>query len=597
MKNACLIIIALLFSGLSLSANAAVTASLDRTQTGAGEAVQLTLQYDGQTDKQPDLSALKQDFDILGRSTGTSIQVINGKMSAQTQLSLTLMPKHGGRITIPPVSWNGQSSAALTLTVGGNVAAQPGNTAGNGNSTPANTTHAFITESLDQKQPYVQAAAMLTVRLYVDEPLYQATLELQPNNDVLIQQLGKDTQTSTTYRGRDYQVVERKYLLFPQRSGVIQLSGPVLNAQIADASNSGSDPFGNDPFFANAFGHNPFGNMINATRPIRLQSDPITLNVRPRPAASTGQDWLPAQNVTLTETWQPDSGAFHVGDPITRHLHLQAQGLTASQLPDLSKLMTLPDGLRAYPDQAKLNDDVQSGSVLGTRDQDIALIASRAGRYDIPAMHLHWWDTAKNVQSSIDLPARTLNVLPGATAAGAPAPPSQQSADATQASGTPLLHMANPLPAAPTGYLWPMTSLGLAVLWLGTLAAWWRSSRRNAAPRPVRRQEPALNTPPDANQSRKAFQQACRENDAQSARRHLLAWARAVWPDNPPAGLKAIATRLPGQNMEQLLQQLDRACYANGEWQGSDLQEALSSLSAKSESATRTEPQLTSLYP
>ncbi|MDR3392885.1 MAG: BatD family protein [Sulfuriferula sp.] len=596
MKNACLIIIALLFAGLSLSANAAVTASLDRTQTGAGEAVQLTLQYDGQTDKQPDLSALKQDFDILGRSTGTSIQVINGKMSAQTQLSLTLMPKHGGRITIPPVSWNGQSSAALTLTVGGN-AAQPGNTAGNGNSTPANTAHAFITASLDQKQPYVQAAAMLTVRLYVDEPLYQATLELQPNNDVLIQQLGKDTQTSTTYRGRDYQVVERKYLLFPQRSGVIQLSGPVLNAQIADASNS-SDPFGNDPFFANAFGHNPFGNMINATRPIRIQGEQITLNVRPRPAGSSGQDWLPAQSVNLTETWQPDSGAFHVGDPITRHLHLQAQGLTASQLPDLSKLMTLPDGLRAYPDQAKLNDNVQGGSVLGSRDQDIALIASRAGHYDIPAMHLHWWDTAKNVQRSIDLPARTLDVLPGTTtAAVAPVPPSQQSADATQASGTPLLHMANPLPAAPTGYLWPMTSLGLAVLWLGTVAAWWRSSRRNAAPRPARRQEPPLDAPPDASQSRKAFQHACRENDPQSARRHLQAWARATWPDDPPAGLKAIATRLPERDTDALLQQLDRACYTDHEWHGAAMLAALPSLSAKNGTAARTEPQLNSLYP
>ena len=207
MRNVRLIVIALLLSSLSLPAEAAALASLDRSQVGAGEAVQLTLQHDGQTDSQPDLGALKQDFDIVGRSTGSSIQIVNGKMSAQTQLNLTLMPKHSGKILIPALQWDSQSSPALTLTVGGNnTSAQPGSAAS------ANNAHVFIVTSIDQKQPYVQAAVTLTVKLYVDEPLYQASLELQPNNDVLIQQLGKDKQTSESYHGREYRMVERKYL-------------------------------------------------------------------------------------------------------------------------------------------------------------------------------------------------------------------------------------------------------------------------------------------------------------------------------------------------------------------------------------------------
>ena len=204
---------------------------------------------------------------------------------------------------------------------------------------------------------------------------------------MLVQQLGQDRQTNETRNGKNYQVIERKYLLFPQRSGKVQLDGAVLNAQVQDTSGN-NDPFGN---FGNIFGRNPFAGMLNATRPIRIQGDAITLNVRPRPAGSNGNNWLPAQDMTLEESWQPDSGPIHAGDPVTRHLHLSARGLTAAQLPDLSQLMQLPDGLRAYPDQPRLNNDTRGNSVVGTRDQDIAIIANTPGRYEVPALHLVWW--------------------------------------------------------------------------------------------------------------------------------------------------------------------------------------------------------------
>jgi len=216
MNTPCRLFVFAALCGVSLTASAAVSAWLDPTQVGSGEAVQLVLKHDGETGKQPDLGPLKQDFDVLGRSTGSSIQIVNGKMSAQTEISLTLMPKHGGTLQVPPLKWDGETSPALTLTVGGNAAAaQPGNVP-----VPASgSAHVFLTATLDQKQPYVQAADTLTVRLYTDQPLFQASLELQPSNDVLVQQLGQDSQTSATRDGRSYRVIERKYLLFPQRSG------------------------------------------------------------------------------------------------------------------------------------------------------------------------------------------------------------------------------------------------------------------------------------------------------------------------------------------------------------------------------------------
>jgi hypothetical protein len=587
MNTPCRLFVFAALSTLSLTASAAVSAWLDPTQAGPGEAVQLILKHDGQTGKPPDLGPLKQDFDVLGRSTGSSIQIVNGTMSAQTEINLTLMPKHGGTLQVPALQWDGETTPALTLIVSGNAAAA------HPDSVPASgSAHVFLSATLDQKQPYVQASDTLTVRLYTDQPLYQASLELQPSNDVLVQQLGQDSQTSATRDGRSYRVVERKYLLFPQRSGKIHLDGPVLNAEVQDDRN-GNDPFGTNAFFGNVFGRNPFAGMMNAAKPLRVRADPLILDVRPRPASGTGHDWLPAQKVTLAESWQPDNGPFHVGDPITRHVHLSALGLTASQLPDLGVLMPLPDGLRAYPDQAKLDTGVQGDGVVGTRDQDIALIASRSGRYQIPALHLYWWDTTRNQQREVELPARTLFVLPGSGGVAATV------TSAGPTAGTPLLP-ASPsksiaeqirAPANTHGY-W--LSLVLGMLWLGTLTAWWFSRRRRPSSSPGASRPTSTVAVADA---RKAFRQACHDDNPHAARRTLLGWARATWPSDPPLGLQALSDRLDDAESKSLLKQLDRACYAGGTWTGKPLAETLTRLDGNTKGRTAAPPGLAGLYP
>ncbi|TCV89500.1 BatD family protein [Sulfurirhabdus autotrophica] len=592
MKKTVLFFILLLISGLSLPASAAITALLDKNQVGIGESVQLTLQHDGQTDSQPDLTPLKQDFNVLGRSTGSTIQFINGKMSSQVQVSLAIAPKHSGKLIVPALQWDGQFSPVLALTVSSNSAT--GQTANQSN---GNATHEFVTTALDQKQPYVQAAVTLTVRLYTDEPLIEASLDIQPNNDVQIQQLGKDRQTSETRNGRNYQVIERKYLLFPQRSGRITLDGPVLNAQVKDTRNT--DSISQDPFFNNFLGHNPLAGMFNATRPLRLQGEQIVLNVLPRPAGNTGKNWLPAQNVTLEETWQPDNGLVHAGEPITRHLHLVAKGLTANQLPDMSSLMNLPANLRAYPDQPSLNTEVQGEGVIGTRDQDIALIANQPGKFVIPATHLFWWDTNKNIQREIVLPIHTLDVLPSTTAVSTSSTPS--SSQVAPASRPPVKN--DSLTPAKQKYTenayWPWISLGLIVLWIATIFAWWRTSRSRHPKMPTGLIQNAAipASKSSADNAHKAFQQACLKNDPQSARRHLQDWAKNTWPNDPPIGLKAISERLGISNLKPLLNQLDRACYAGEKWEGKALKEALKSIPVTTKKGIKSTPELSELYP
>jgi hypothetical protein len=601
MKQRNQILTALLLSGLSVHAFASLQATLDRDQMAQGETVQLNLQHDG-SDGDPNLTPLKQDFDIVGTSQGTSIQIANGHLAQQAQVQVILSPKHAGKITIPPLQWGNDRSQILVLNVGGSTG-NSGNKSNNGttgtasqNNNPATSSddsHLFIESSINQKQPYVQGSVLLTIRIFTDQPINQAGLDFQGTNDVLIKQLGTDTQSTETRNGHPYQVVQRQYLLTPQRSGALSLNGPVFMAEVADVRSSFNTVFGNDPF----------AGMVTSSRPIRLQGKPILLNVRPRPLDVNGHDLLPAAQLSLQEKWQPNKFSMATGEPLTRHLHLVATGLAGNSLPDLSALMSLPDGIKAYPDQAKYNTDIQDGKIIGSSDQDIALIANRSGHYTLPAVKLSWWDTTNNTQREVTLPARSIEVTGAAISTNAtPATP----AHIDTSINTNATHQNNISTITKKSALsWRWMSLALFGLWIITLLAWWwdhRKLKRNIggvvkdSTQDSASQKTKSKKLFDRAKSAKAFQQACYANDAIAARQHLLAWATVSWPKNPPSGISNLAQQLADPQLTPLLEQLDRACYSNVEWHGETLALALTTLPA----ATKTKKahlDLDRLYP
>ena len=546
---------ALLGALLAANAQGAVKATVDASQVGVGEPVRLVLQYDGQTREQPDLAPLQQDFDILSTSRSNNMQIINGTVSSHTEAQMMIAPKRAGQIPVPPIRWAGEISNPLTLTVSATGA--------------AHADSVFLETIVDQKEPYVQAAVNVTVRIYASVQLLQASLEFAGSGDVLAQQVGTDRNRQLEKNGQQYDVVERHYVLFPQKSGELKLPGPQLAGQVVVRLRN--DRLATDPF-ADLFG--AAGGLAGGSKPVRVHGDDIILRVRPQPAGIDAHYWLPARNVTLTDKWLPDNAEVHVGDPITRDLHLQVEGLTGAQLPDLSALVGLPAGLKAYPDQAKLENTVQGDAVIGKRDQSIAMIADQAGKFVLAPLRLAWWDTRTNQPREVTLAGRTLSILPAAGSATAQPP------GATTNSGGADRNIAA-LPPAPAGgqrsalrdpWLW--ISLALGLLWLGTVLAWFLSRRppREAAPL-------------SASKVRAQFLVACRRNDAHGARSALLAWAANAWPESPPRGLAALAKRVGDDKISALLVQLGRAVYRGAAWDGAALSAAIGELPSRSHDA------------
>ena len=576
------------------AAHAALRATVDNPQVAQGDTIELTLTHDGQSRTDPDLAPLKQDFDIVSRST--SMQIVNGSASSTVQLALLLAPKRSGALIIPSITWDADRSTPIAVTVGSSSSSGQQGQQGIG----APGSRLFLETTADPKSPYVQGAVHVTVRIFIAAQISHADLEFPTTDAIAVRQAGADQNGTTERNGQLYQVVIRHYVLIPQHSGHLVIPGPVLSGEVV-VSRRQNNP--NDPF-SGFFGNSPFGGMMGVRKPIRVSSDSIVLDVQPRPDGVGSSYWLPARNVTLTAQWSPAQTQVHVGEPVTVNLHLQAQDATSSELPDLSSLLQLPAGMKAYPDEPKLKDSAQGDTIVGERDQSVALIADQPGHFKLPELRLSWWDTQANQVREAVIAAQTIEVIPapGSQTSNQAAAPTEDdttaSSPATSANNSPSAHSAATAqtrgPAATT-IPWPWISLALALLWGGTLIAWLTSRGRPGPAQPAPRTSSPTPTV-DSARARSAFQAACRANDASGARRNLISWANAVSPGAPIAGLTALAKRVEDSNTVTLLRELDRACYAGGTWDGAALAEALQELNLGERAEAARKPVLAPLY-
>ncbi len=95
----------------------AVRAWLDRDSMQIGETVTLNVEAQDGSNVQPDFSALKQDFNLLGTQSSQQISIVNGASASKTLWAVGLEPKHEGRITIAPLTVGKATTAAIALTV------------------------------------------------------------------------------------------------------------------------------------------------------------------------------------------------------------------------------------------------------------------------------------------------------------------------------------------------------------------------------------------------------------------------------------------------------------------------------------------------
>ncbi len=523
-----------------LSAMAGATASIDKSAISSGETVRLEIKIDDEPDSGPDLSVLAPDFQILDRRTSRSVSIINGQRTERHTLVLRLLPRRAGELEIPSIPIGNSATAPLQLSVAQRAAEPTGDEPSPGGepSQPPPSPTALLEATIDPTEARVGQQRILTVKVFMDGPIRRPRLHdpQLPNADVL--PLGEDRYQAQR-NGEDYRVYERRYALFPRTAGQLQIGDLLFEGWATGAGGARS-----------GIGH------PSAEHRVEARSESLTANVLALPNGAHRDRWLPARNLTLSESG-PETYQVRVGEPVERRISLRAEGIMARDLPVLA--VQAPYQLAKRQKPPRLWDERRPEGVVGTRQEVISLTSREPGRYRLPPLSLTWWSTENERWETAMLPARELvasaaprvdSGLPAGAAQRWPQPaPRGVPEKPADTLGTPP---ERPLddPAGSSGFwAWIAAALGLA--WIVMMATRWRSKQRMRKPErePPKRYasvpEPtAASEEADPLQDRiEAVRAAYKSGNAGAAREALLAWAGRALPERAPSNLARLAGR------------------------------------------------------
>jgi hypothetical protein len=469
------------------------------------------------------------------------------------------------------VHFGNDSSPAITIQVQPAAARGPGT---------ADQPQVFMEATVDSKAPYVQQQVLLTIRIYHRISWIEASLS-DPEfrgGEVLAEKLGEDRNFRVMRNGRQWNVIERRYALFPQSSGRIEMDPLVLNLRLPSGERKARNrsPFG-DPFF------NDFFSRQTYTRKV-VRSQAIILQVRSVPAAFDGAQWLPARSIKLQESWSAPLDNLKTGEPVTRTLTLVADGVSLGQLPELT--MADQPGLRIYPDDPETREEVTPDGVRSITVRKFAIIPVQAGEHRLPEVRLKWWNVLSDSEQVTTLPAHRLKVTGAAvqpsptSGASAPVVPAERGTppapEKAEKAPLPAWTLVEQLPGGPQRWLL-ITNLLFLTLWLITLMAWLHARGRRAGEREKERTQPEekiLEAP-----LWNTLHRAATGENAEKMRQALLELAPVLWPEHPPRSLEAMARRTDSPLRDEL-NHLSRRLYGNGEetWNGERIEAELKKL-------------------
>ncbi len=500
----------LLMLATTAHADDQLTATVDRNKIGIDETLTLRLRYSGnESGGQPDFELLEQDFDILSRQQSNQYRVINGRAESFVEWMLTLAPKREGKLFVPSLHYQGAVSDAIPITV---TAA--------GASPDADERQAFLEVELDKDRVHVQEQLLVKVRLYTTIGLHDIATEPLQVPGAHVEKVDEQ-RYERRINGVGHAVYELTYAVFPESSG--QLTIPALS------------------YVAVAGRRDPFSLFNRNTQRLRLRSQPQSLEVLPKPDSYSGANWLPAASLGIVQSWSKDPQTFTVGEPITRIVTIRAEGLRAAQLPPLPKLNV--EGLKTYPDQPQQDDQLGQSGVIGSRIETTAIVATKPGDYQLPAVTVTWWDTKTGRQRATQLPAFRFTVTGAASATATQEP---GGSTGLQPNGSSLEDQSN---------FWrnlAIAALASHLLWL--LYFFHQRKSQNPAPGPAKPR-------PSAERQAQALEQAVESNDPTQIQQATMNWIRARWPNAAGNNLSEMNEQLDFEELEKLQDQLDAALY------------------------------------
>lgn len=367
-----------------------IETSVDRTELARGETLTFTIRvFDRRQGMQLDLTPLTDEFDVLGTRTSSQVRSINGNVESWTDYIVTLFPLTEGDLTIPAIQVNESYTEPVTILV-----RNEGPRSNQGNE------ELFLELETNKESIYVQEQLLFAVRLYytingIRNPQF-TELEIP---DTVIQLIGSPNQYEKLIDGVRYGVYEKRYVIFPQRSGALEIPDILFRGEVTDGSSN----------FV-------FRNLN--TRRVTAFTEGIEIEILGRPeSARDSEYWLPSRGLTVAEEWEGPIDDLQIGDTLTRTITMRASGLDGAVLPPLGEMQV--EGANVYPEPSEIERMFVDGSIVGTRVEISSIVATEAGALEIPEVVIPWWNVDTDQQEFARIPAVTIEIaaVAGATPA------------------------------------------------------------------------------------------------------------------------------------------------------------------------------------
>ena len=360
-----------------------ITLTLDRSELARGETLTLTIRvYDQRQGMQLDLTPLTENFDVLGTRTSSQVRSINGNTDIWTDYIITLFPLTEGSLRIPSLTISGQLTDELEVTV-----------TNQGARSNQETDELFLEIEVNKDSLYVQEQLLFSIRLFytingIRNPVFT---EIDIPNTVT-QLIGSPNQYEKIIDGQRYGVYEKRYVIFPQKSGSLDIPDILFRGEVTDGSSS----------FV-------FRNLN--TRRITAFIEGRTIDVVERPpSAEILPTWLPVTDLVMEESFSRPLSDLKVGDSFVRTIKMTANGVDGAVLPPFSPSNI--QGFNTYPDPAKIERRFVNGSIVGERIESSTLVVLEDGNLSIPAIKIDWWNVDSDRLDSTIIQETMLRIIP-----------------------------------------------------------------------------------------------------------------------------------------------------------------------------------------
>ena len=383
----------------------------------SGDQFRLTYTVNSQ-DVKDFLAPQAKGFEVLmgpSRSQQSSTQIINGKVSSSRSITYTyiLMAGAEGTYNIPAASIevDGEKvfSNAISIKVlpkdkedaqsnqGGSASSSSRQRSSNGKISEKDL---FILATASKTKVHEQEAILVTYKAYTTVDLRQLLGKMPDQQGFYIQEVELPQQKSYKlehYKGRNYNtVVYRQYVIFPQKSGKLEIPAVTFDAVVAQRVAVSDDPF--EAFFNG-------GGYVEVQK--KIVAPKIVINVESLPTKPEGfsggvGSFKMDSSISTTE--------LKANEAVTIKLTISGTGnMKLVSAPEVK----FPADFEVYDPKIDDNFELTANGLSGTKTIEYLAIPRHAGDFNIPAIEFKYFDIQSKSYKTLTTESYNLKVAKG----------------------------------------------------------------------------------------------------------------------------------------------------------------------------------------